>query len=323
MTSERWVAAVTAALALMLGGAACAQVGPAKRTLVSGDQVREYYVHLPKNYDPSTPMPLVLALHGGGGTAAGMDRSTGGQLAGEADLRGWIVAFPQGLSKSWNDGRGVPRQGQDAAPDDVAFLSALIDRLATDHAVDRTRVYATGISNGGFMSFRLAVELSDKIAAVAPVTATLPKALAVKTPARPVGVMIVNGTRDPLVPYGGGHVSAFGRKRGGPILSTAASVRWFVEHNGCQKTPRTVQLPDKAQTDGCLVDVHRYETGREGAEVVLYEVKGGGHTWPGGKQYFPRRLIGVVCRDFRAGQHIFDFFARHRRAPRSGTGGAR
>ncbi|MEM6989382.1 MAG: PHB depolymerase family esterase [Myxococcota bacterium] len=122
----------------------------------------------------SWPTALVLALHGGGGLADRLDGLTNGQFQREADRRGWIVVFPQGVKLGWNDGRPVndnPRKDVD----DVAFLSALIDRLASDYAVDTKRVYATGISNGGMMSILLAMRLSDRIAAVAPVTANVGK----------------------------------------------------------------------------------------------------------------------------------------------------
>ena len=186
--------------------------------------------------------------------------------------------------------------------------------MVRDYGIDPRRVYATGISNGGFMSVRLAMELSEKIAAVAPVTAQLSKALKDRTPKLPISIMIVNGTKDPLVPFEGGHVRLFrfGRSRG-EILSTAATAEHFRRHNGCDKTPKKSGVPDKDPNDGTTVEVEKYAGCKNGAEVILVKVIGGGHTWPGGMQYLKPRIIGAVCRDINASELILDFFLRHSR----------
>lgn len=277
---------------------------------------RTYRLVVPKGHDPKVAVPLVLALHGGSGTAEAFDRSTNGQFVREADKRGWLVAFPQGIERQWNDGRKVDtlKGRRRAKIDDVGFLRAVIDRVHASHRIDRTRVYATGISNGGFMSIRLGLELSDRIAAIAPVTAQLQVVHADKKPAHPVGLMIINGTKDPLVPYDGGHVTVFGRKRGA-ILSTDATVARWRGFNGCATAAKPTPLPDKAPKDGTRTTVTRYTGCAKGAEVVLVRVEGGGHTWPGGRQYLGTRLVGIASRDFDAVPLMFDFFARHRRAP--------
>ena len=276
---------------------------------------RTYRVVVPKGHDKTKPVPLVLAIHGGGGTAELFDRSAGGQFAREADARGWVVVFPQGIEKGWNDGRKVqtPQGRRRAKIDDVGFLSAVIDRVHASHGIDRTRVYATGISNGGFMSIRLGLDLADKIAAVAPVTAQLQAVHREKTPAHPVGLMVINGTKDPLVPYDGGHVTVMGRKRGA-ILSTDATIARWRALNGCTQDAKPVAIADKDPKDGTKSTITRYAACAKGAEVVLVRVEGGGHAWPGGRQYFGERLIGKVSRDFQAVPLIFDFFARHKRA---------
>ena len=324
MSAPRRALPILAFLAVLLLGAVPSDAASVTDHVLEHEgRNRSYRLVVPRGHDRTKPAPLVLALHGGGGTAAAFDRSTNGQLTREADRRGWLVALPQGIEKQWNDGRVVdtPKGRRRLMVDDVGFLRAVIDRVHASHGIDRTRVYATGISNGGFMSIRLALELSDRIAAIAPVTAQLPVVHAKKQPKHPVGLMVVNGTADPLVPYEGGHVEVLGRKRGA-ILSTDATIaRWRVLH-GCRAEGKTVALPDKHPRDGTRTTVTTYTRCTKGAEVVLVRVEGGGHTWPGGRQYLPVRIVGRASRDFEAAKLVFDFFARHHRAtalPAEGT----
>jgi polyhydroxybutyrate depolymerase len=290
--------------------------GMKTNTLVHQGLTRTYHVYLPPGYSrgKAAPAPLVIALHGGGGTGEKMNRGTGRQITREADRRSWVAVFPEGVNNGWNDGRKINtfKDRRRSKVDDVGFIAKLIDRLHTDFNIDRKRVYATGISNGGFMSLRLAVELSDRIAAVGAVTASLGKVLEHKIPKQPVGVLFMNGTRDPLVPYEGGQVKVLGRSRG-EILSTEASVQWWVKHLDCGSSPKRSQLPDTVRIDGTHTEVERYTDCRGRVQVILYRVIGGGHTWPGGTQYLPKKLIGPVSRDFQATNKIFDFFAQHHR----------
>lgn len=272
-----------------------------------GGLTRTYHVLVPVGLAPDEPAPLVLALHGGGGRGDRLPSLTEGQLRREADRRGWLVVLPDGVGRGWNDGREVT-----AAPrrdvDDVAFLAALLDRVAEDYAVDPRRVYVTGISNGGFMSITLALRLSERIAAAAPVTASLQKDLEALIPTRPVPILFMNGTEDPLVPYDGGQVRVLGRARG-EILSTDASAAHFRALAGCTAPTKTRALPDLAPDDGTRVHVE--STPRCAAAVVVYRIDGGGHTWPGGRPSLPQAWVGRVSRDIDATRHIFDFFAAH------------
>jgi len=269
-----------------------------------GDLVRTYEVHLPESYDGTTGIPLLLAFHGGGGTGRGMIRLT--HLDEIADEEGFIVAFPDGYQRRWADGRGTTA-AELAGIDDVGFVSALIDRLADDLTVDRSRVYAAGISNGGFLCQRLACELSDRIAAIATVAATMPYNLSTRCcPESPVSVMFVFGTDDPLVPWEGGELTVGAR---GEILSVSAAVEKWVEMNGCSSSPTVTYEPDAAD-DGTRVRREAYAGGKGGAEVVLYMIEDGGHTWPGGWQYLPEWIIGKTSRDIDAGEIIWDFFRR-------------
>jgi polyhydroxybutyrate depolymerase len=221
-----------------------------------------------------------------------------------ADERGFIAVYPDGLNQNWNDGRPEVNPGVD----DVGFISALIEELISEYGIDPERVYSTGISNGGMFSLRLACELPDKIAAVAPVAALMGENLSrTCSPPRPVPVMFVMGTGDPLVPWEGGKIEA-GRIDRGYVLSAAESVSLWVEADGCSRTPAVTYLPDEDPGDGTRIRGEVYAGGRDGSEVVMLAVEGGGHTWPGGIQYLRERTIGLTSRDIDAGEIIWDFF---------------
>ncbi len=271
-------------------------------------RTREGLVHVPSGA-PSGLRPLLVILHGGGGTARGMIGLTGNRFNELANSAGFYAVYPSGLGKSWNDLRDdasgyAHREGID----DTGFIAALIDRLAGDYPVDVKRVFVTGISNGGFMCYRLACELSGKVRAVAAVTATNP--VGTKGRCRPqqsVSVMIINGTDDPIVPYNGGEVTLLGSSRG-RVESTDDTVSDWVGIDACPGVRETRDLPDRDPGDRTRVSVDAYGPCAAGARVVLYRVEGGGHTWPGGRQYLPARIIGRTSRDINASDEIWNFF---------------
>lgn len=268
---------------------------------------RSYHLYVPARYDPKNHTPLVLALHGGGGTGKRMDKFTGLNTLG--DHHGFIAIYPNAVEKHWNDGRGLmDYRSQRENIDDVGFISALIDTIASRYTVDRKRIYVTGASNGAMMSFRLACELTDKITAIAPVIGSLGENIS-KTcaPSRPIPVIIIGGTGDPLVPWNGGHVHLFRRKLG-EVLSFADTTRFWVAHNGCSPIPAISWLPDVDPEDGTRIRKKVYSQCNRGVKVVLYEILGGGHTWPGGPQYLPEWIIGINSMDMNAGEVIWEFF---------------
>lgn len=269
-----------------------------------------------KNIQPlAKKRALILALHGGGARANKFDAlfDTGLSFQDLADKEDVLILYPQGYKKQWNDGRGVdsiPAQKQNI--NDVKFLSSLIDFMIETRDVNPSQVYATGISNGGFMSNRLACDLSGKIAAVGIVTAGMPVKLENNCkPEEKVSVLIMNGTKDPLCPFEGG---AVGRKKGrGEIMSTQDSFLFWLKHMGYQQTTpliRPRRLTDKDTQDGSQVLQQLYKS-KTGHEVTLYTIEGGGHTWPGGKQYLPKFLIGSVNRDIDGTAEIWNFFKRN------------
>ena len=272
-----------------------------KREMNVDGTKRQYLLYVPKAATKDHPLPLLLVFHGGGGHDYNMPRFTGFDKIAEA--RGFIVAYPESVNRSWNDTRNL------SPADDVGFVRALISELERSYAIDAGRIYATGISNGGFFSQRLACDLSDRITAVASVAATMPETLVpVCHPSRPLSVMFMHGTDDPLVHIEGGNIL---RNRGRNI-PLADAVRFWLNFNQITQQAQPSDLP---HLDPNGTSVHRevYGGGKQNTEVVVYTVKGGGHTWPGGEQYLPAFLVGKVNHDIDASEVIWEFFSQHSR----------
>ena len=275
--------------------------GTSTHQLDSGGVHRTYLLDAPGGSATAAGRPLLILLHGGGGTADSLDKQTGG-LPAMANAAGYVVARPQGLNRQWNDGREVNKE-----VGDVAFLSAMVDDIASRQPIDRGRLYAAGISNGGFMSGRLACEADLGIAAIAQVAATLGVDTdAACNPGHPVSVLAILGRADPIVPYAGGPVrlpwdsSEAGR---GIVLGGEAYLLRWVQRNG---TGAPVDGPSIAPDAASVI-----ATAPSGAEVELVTVEGGGHAWPGGVQYLPKAIVGPVTDTFSASKAMLDFFGRH------------
>lgn len=281
-------------LAVCTGGALPAQshaVDPARRTIRAGGVERSYLLHLPSERAAGASMPLLLVFHGAGGESGGMAEHTGLSAAGTE--RGYAVVYPDGIGRRWNDGRV-----RSSGPDDVGFIRLLLDSLTRELPVDSSRIYAAGISNGAGLAYRIACELPGTLAAIAPVAGAPAAALEERCAATsPVSVISFRGTRDRQMPYDGG-----------PVLSAPRSAALFAEVNGCPSPPEVVAEPDTV-TDGTRVRRSAYTSCRDGHEVVLYTIEGGGHTWPGGPPVGSR--VGRVTRELDATRTMLDFFDRH------------
>lgn len=279
---------------------------------------RTYITHLPESFNKSESIPLVIALHGRGGNGESMVLVTRKGFNRLSDRDRFIALYPDGIELNWNDGR-MDEEANDRAHreniDDVGFISALIDTMISDHNIDPKRVYVTGISNGAIMAYRLACELTDKITAIAPVDGNMPVLLyPVCSPSRPISVLAINNTNDPLVPFNGGDIYGSIRKINlGKVLSVNESVLFWVRRNECSPDPVVNEEPDTDPKDGTRVKRTCYSGGLEGTEVILYAVEGGGHTWPGGSQYLPVWIIGRTSRDIDASDVIWSFFKNHSR----------
>jgi len=289
------------------GGTAAAGRDLAGR-LEHGGITRSYILHLPPAVaGAQLPRPLVIALHAGGGRAAGFARFTG--FSALADKAGFAVVYPQGVERHWNDGRTrIGYRAHAENIDDVGFLVKVIDALRGKHGITGDQVYVAGAANGGIMALRMACEAAERIHGVAAVMANFPDRLRFRCmPKRPVPVLVMNGTVDPIVPWRGGEMRS-GFRRLGKLLSTEATVEYWAEKNGCSDAPILDRLPDKAPGDGTEVRRERYQNCAEGSRVVLYTIDRGGHTWPGGQQYQPEAAIGKVSRDIAAQDAIWSFF---------------
>lgn len=291
---------------LLLGQADALGPGETTRSLKVGGQKRTYLVHVPPSYDRKKPMPLVLALHGLAMTGKMMEYFSG--LSKAADRDGFIVVYPNGtggLLLAWNTG-ALPGDGGGGkgGPDDIAYLGKVLDDVERVLNVDRHRVYATGMSNGAMMTYKLASAMPDRIAAIAPVGGTMPASGA--APTHPVPVIHFHGTEDTFVPYKGVSKEAKALIR---FLSVPATIATWVKANGCAEKPRVTELPERG--DKLKVIRKIYDSCKNGADVVLITIEGGGHTWPGLQHH--ATFLGRSTRTVAADDLMWDFFRRHPR----------
>lgn len=274
--------------------------GDTTRALTHDGRERSYLVHVPPGYDPAQPTPVVLVFHGGGGHAENVRMMTGFDAI--ADAEGFIVVYPNGTGRlpdrllTWNGGRCCA-YALEQNVDDVGFVRALLADLETLANVDARRIYATGMSNGAIMSYRLACELADVIAAIGPVAAT--QNLDACAPSRPVPVLHIHGDADRHAPYNGG-VGAESLV-GIPFAPVETTIAFWVQYNGCKATPQITQSGSIRHTvySGC----------QHNAAVELYTVVGGGHAWPGGEPGW--RGGDAPTSELNASQVLWDFFAAH------------
>jgi polyhydroxybutyrate depolymerase len=265
--------------------------------LVSLGRKRSYLLYVPETYDPATPTPLVISLHGfAEWPAHQMQISRWNDLAKQ---HGFIVVYPCGteIPLRW---RIYRFSGSDTElTEDVIFISNLVDKLDTEYNLDHTRIYANGLSNGGGMAITLACKLPERIAAVGSVAGAYPFSVSECQPSRPVPTIVFHGTADPIVPYLGGQARASGFS----MPSIPDWVADLAQYNGCANDP--IKLP-------AVGDVHgiQYTDCAQNSDVVFYIIDGGGHSWPGGGS-LPRIIVGNTNRDIDATEAMWDFFCKH------------
>ncbi len=275
---------------------------------VHKDSLRTYKLYIPTAYTGEDPWPLVITLHGFTLNPDFMIALTG--MNAVADTGHFLVAYPQGLfvnelvppvppfpetGTGWNSGGELVSNN-----DDVGFLSKMIDKIGLSHKVDPARVYACGLSNGGFMVYRLACELSDRIAAVVSVSGGMPEGSPC-FPGRPVPLMEIHGTADSIVPYSG--ITPY-------VKSIPESIDFWVNNNKCNATPVVIELLDTVPGDGTTVTMKKYGNCEAGASVWLMDVIGAGHVWP--TPYLPPPpFIGLPNDDVHGSSEIWNFFRQH------------
>ena len=249
--------------------------------------------------------PLVIALHGHGGDGAGQAGLSG--LLAIAQRERFTLVLPDGVERGWHDAREVGVVAERGV-DDVAFLRALIAEHVSRGA-DPSRVFITGMSNGGFMALTAACKMADVVRAAASVAGGMAPALVAScAPSRPVAVLTIMGDADPVVPFAGGLV---GHGRRGATAGARAVIERFAELDGCAGAPEQSALADLDPADGTRVDRLRFAGCRAPVETLV--VHGGGHTWPAGRRTLPEAATGRVSHDVNASEAIWAFFAE---APR-------
>ncbi|HEY5088193.1 MAG TPA: PHB depolymerase family esterase [Gemmatimonadaceae bacterium] len=259
---------------------------------------REFRLHLPPRYNGARRMPILLAFHGSSASASVIERET--SLDAIADSLGFIVVYPEGLHRGWNIGECC-RYSYVQHVDETAFVSAILDHLELGAGVDPTRVFATGYSDGATLSFLLACNLPTRITAVAAVSATLLDPLPACNVPRPIPVVIIHGTADTHIPYGGqrgAKASVRGRHQ---TLSAPEVARFWVERDRCSEPPRT-------SSSGRVVR-SEYDC-PSGASVLFYTIDGGEHGWPGGGRGWI--FSPEPPSDMNATDSIVTFFMRQR-----------
>ena len=259
---------------------------------------RDYRLRVPPSgFDGARP--LVFNLHGFGSNA--FQQEAYAQMNPVADTAGFFVCYPNGVSAAWNVGWAFG-----STADDVGFIGALIDTIAAQYDIDPERVYACGMSNGGFMSYRLACELNDRIAAVASVTGSMvPAYIGDCTPGKPVPVLEIHGTDDATVPYGGQPQLA---------VSIEELLTFWNTNNSCDADATIEELPNSNTTDQSTVTFIQSGGCAERGDVWHYRINGGAHTWPGSPF-----AIGVTNQDINGSVEIWHFFRRYTRSGLSGT----
>ena len=254
---------------------------------------RRYILYVPAIYSPGTEVPLILNFHGY--TSYADQQMFYGNFRPIADTANFLLVHPQGTLDGsdqpyWNSGWG-------GTVDDIGFTEALIDSLSAYYSIDQSRVYSTGMSNGGFMSYTLACELSHRIAAIASVTGSM-NAMQNLTcsPQHPMPVMEIHGTSDAIVPYNGSAT----------IASIQSVLDYWVSTNVCDLTPIQTEVPNINLVDGCTATHFRYVNGNNGVEIEHFRINNGAHTWPGAPV-----VVGTTNYDINACVEIWRFFSQY------------
>ncbi|MCV2351578.1 alpha/beta hydrolase family esterase [Paucibacter sp. Y2R2-4] len=279
-----------------------------KGTIEVAGVKRSYRTYVPKDLPKGAP--LVLVMHGSGESPGQIRVGTGYSFERLADQHGFALVYPKAYASDWNDcSRIGDKELNGVRGDDVGFLAALVDKTVAELALDPTRVFAAGVSNGGSMAMRLALEQPSRYKAVAAVVANVPAPENFQCqPAaqKATSVMIMNGTEDPLVPYAGGEINLLGLfYKGGPIISSRASAQYFADWARLSGAPLT---SEKTVAEGVRVEQNRWSQAGK-PEVELVSIHGGGHGLP--QPYSKRpRLLGPSPMEPNGPAMIWAFFAR-------------
>jgi polyhydroxybutyrate depolymerase len=278
-----------------------------KKSIVYDGITRNYLIHVPSQYNDSQSSPLVIALHGGGGNSRSMMLKTG--FNNISDEKNFIVVYPDGTGRfenallTWNAGHCCA-YALDNNIDDVGFIKALIEEINDNYNINSKRIYVTGHSNGGMMTYRLGAELSDIIAAIAPVAGTIggkesedASIYKIPEPTNPVSVIALHGKLDESVPYEGGHGNNTRNER--IDLSVNESISFWIQNNQCNNIP----IRNISESGNIVIDY--YIEGINGTEVALITIINGGHSWPGSNK------DEIDNNEINGSEIIWEFFENH------------
>ncbi len=283
-----------------------------KETLTHDDYIRSWLTVLPKDYSAQQKYPLVIALHGGGGTAKQLMRNTRSRFNELATQEGFIVAYPQGVKKSWNDNGKRDQNGfaRKENIDDVGFIDKMIEKLLSTYNINDNAIFACGISNGGLMSQTLAMKLPDKIQTVGMVSSNFGEDQTNDSKnVTPFSILFIHGTNDFIIPYNKGEIEVFNKNRG-KVLGIKKSINYMCNLNGNSLKPIVTKLENTSIKDNCTSEHFVYPNPENPSlKVELIKVKNGGHTWPGAKeQRIIKKLVGKTTQDFNACDKLWEFF---------------
>jgi polyhydroxybutyrate depolymerase len=264
---------------------------------------REFITYIPAGINNKDKPPVIISLHGRLGTADHQMKFADFKPVAEREKV--IIVCPQGIDRSWNDGRGTPANAKGV--NDVKFIDQLITYIINNYNADAGRIYVTGMSNGGFMASRLACELNNRIAAIAVVAASMDQDMGYQ-PSKPIPVMFIQGTKDPLVPFAGGEMN---KGAAGTIYGHEEVLKKWAATDNCDNKPLVTNLPVKVN-DGTSVVKQEYTNPTNNLKVTGFTIVDGGHTWPGGSQYLPKFIIGPVTKNLDACEEIWEFFKQNR-----------
>lgn len=282
--------------------------GPKEVQLGHDNRIRNVTFHIPKKLRKRR-RSLVLCLHDGGSSAEGIARLTRRSFNKLSEGNNFVVGYPEALNEHWNDARedSISLSHYEEI-DDVGFIEQVIDFAIDSFSIDPQRVFVAGFSEGGFMTFRLACELQQKINGFAAVAAALTLDQIVEcTPDTAVSFMMINGTRDPVLPYEGGQIRMAEQDQGS-VLSTEETINYLLEDYSCTDKSVTKDMPNTDTFDETRSEKIAYSNCKNGNKIILINVINGGHTWPGGRQFLNERSVGKVSQDFDAGDVIWKFF---------------
>ncbi|MDD2689073.1 MAG: hypothetical protein PHT41_02855 [Candidatus Omnitrophica bacterium] len=282
-----------------------------------GGLERKYYIHVPPSYKSTLPTALILNFHGGSGSPQGHRKIT--QMDNTSDKEGFIIAYPRGtrpdadtkkiLQRFWNPGKGPAGyfNVKISHIDDIGFVDKMLDDIESKFNIDKMRIYATGFSNGAGLTYALACNLSNRIAAIAPVGCPFWNFPESCNPQRPVSIIYFHGTSDKCAPYNGGPsgCEAGIASSGRVFISAQDTINIWKEKNGCSGSQEITYQRGE-------VTCKTYKQCNQGAEITFCEIKDGGHTWPGGLPYkLPGSDVGKTTYDISADDAMWAFFKRH------------